>query len=440
MKHPSIKLNLLKALIGAFSLITIITAITTFNIIKEDTNEIFNDQLKQLAAMVTSTNISQLKNNITEDNDLKFSILVFDDNNKPLITVGKNYGISTSYQTNGYKTLEYNGEKIYTYSKKTADFTVIAIQPQSVRKEFIIYGSLMAVLPLLLFGIAFGLLMWYLLSRGIKPINDFGKTISKFDIENIQLLQTANLPQELIPLENSINKMARKLKQNINQQKSFIEDAAHELRTPLSALNIQLDLVKKSTNPKELEKNLQLLTQGVQRSVRLVEQLLTITRLECQNSVPKEFNKINLSKILSDVIMDLYFNAEKKNTSFDVSKEDIYIQAIESDIYMVLKNIIDNAVKYSPANSKIIVNLFKKENFGFFEVIDFGDGISDANKKRVFDRFYRVSNHKTTGSGLGLSIVEEICKKYHFRIELKDNQPKGLRFIIYFELPKTKKI
>lgn len=434
MKQSSIKHNLLVALIGTFTAITIISAIIIFNTTQEEANEFSNAQLQQTASLVAYTNISQLKVESPKDNDLKFSILIFDNQNRLIKTIGDNYGINTPASHEGYGEMQMGSEKIYYYCKQTDNFTVLSIQPKSIRDELSMIGSLLSVSSLLLFGVVFGLLMWFLLARGLKPVQDFGLQISKFDLDNIEPLATTNLPSELEPLAKSINQMAFRLKQNINQQKSFIEDAAHELRTPLAALNLQIDLVKKSETKEELSTHIKLLSKGITRSNRLVEQLLAMTRLEHIDNHKGESPKINIAEILSNVVMDLYIAAEQKEIIMEVSKEDVYIDALELDIYTVFRNIIDNAINYSPVNSTIIIKLYSSENKGFFEVIDQGAGIVDIEKNRVFDRFYRTLNHNTNGSGLGLSIVSEICKKYDFGVELKDNQPSGLIVLVSFVL------
>lgn len=299
------------------------------------------------------------------------------------------------------------------------------------RKELIIETSLMAITPFLLILPVLMLFIGWIVQREMFPLKLFQDKVSQLDEYSLKTLDFPLLPLELKPLADALNAMIQRLAIATQARKNFVADAAHELRTPLAALLLQLDLVKRSTDSKDQELALETLEKGIYRANRLIEQLLMLSRQEANETLtPME---VSLTQLVSDLLVSLVPLAEVKEIEFDVKQlEQITITAQEYDIQTAVANLLDNAIRYTPQGGSVSVSLYAKKHFAILTIADNGIGILDSEKERVFDRFYRVNNHASIGSGLGLSIVKEICQKYGAQLMVADNIPSGTVFTLKF--------
>ncbi|MDD2267705.1 ATP-binding protein [Sulfuricurvum sp.] len=423
----SIRSKLLATLMGTAFCAMSIAAIAVYFEVKDETNELFDYQLEQMAGVFLNTSTLSFdhfinKSNIEEiDND--FALIVYDAQHKKIYSTGMD--VSIPYPSIlGYKDQIIENKKWSSFSAKNNDKTVTVLQPEEARQEIAASTALMSILPFLIVLPIFALLIWFIVRKELSPINDFQNTVSSLDEHRLEPLIFSYLPRELKPLGDALNAMIERLKIALQARKNFVADAAHELRTPLSALLLQLELAKKSVDPKETQTALETLGKGILRANRLIEQLLMLARQE--KSSDRMDEKTDLTHVVSETLITLLPLAEAKKIELIVEQiEPASIIANEYDIQTLVTNLLDNAIRYTPQRGTVSIGLYILHNVAVLKIIDNGIGVNESNKERVFDRFYRVNNHHSIGSGLGLSIVKEICQKYDIKIILEDNIPSG---------------
>ena len=435
----SIKLKLIIILTAAIISATLITIAGVYSQIKNETNTLFDYQLKQVAEVFLNTSSipwDKFNNkNDKEQIDSDFAVVVFDNLHRQSYATGITQVIPYPNDL-GYKNITISKEIWHTYSLSNDQRTVMFLQPEIVREKFAASTAFTSIIPFLLILPIFAILIWTILKNGFSPLEEVQDTIAKLDEHTLEPLTFSKIPKELQSLIEVLNKTILRLKNAVEVRKNFVADAAHELRTPLSVLKIQLELVYKATDVTERKLLLHKLDKGIERSSRLVEQLLKLSRQENYSIHNTHCENIDLAQLVSDILVDSLPSAEVKNIEFEVNKlEKITLYADKNEFETVISNLIDNAIGYTPEGGLVVLNLFYQENMVTLEVCDNGIGINDKDKTRIFDRFYRVTNNSTIGSGLGLSIVKEICDKYNASIDVKNNFPKGTIFTIKF--PKT---
>jgi len=430
----SIRSKLLIAFTGTIFCVTTAAAIAVYWEVKDEANELFDYQLKQMATVFLNTNTISLnafntKNDMEEVDD-DFALVVYDAQNKKLFSSGLDFSVPYPNAT-GYQSQLIDREKWHSFALKNSKKTVLVLQPEKAREKIAASTAFMAIVPFLIAFPVFGILIWLIIRQGLLPLRDFQKKVALLDEHSLEPLAFSSMPLELKPLGDALNTMIKRLKIAIDARKNFIADAAHELRTPLAVLKLQLELAQKLTNTQDVQSSLNNLEKGVERANRLVEQLLTLARQE-RSEADRLPAKINMTQIVTDIVVSSLPFAEAKGVELEVRRiEQIYLTADEHEIQTAVANLVDNAIRYTPAGGIVSLNLYSQNHHAVLNVIDSGIGIKDDEKKRIFDRFYRVNND-SIGSGLGLSIVREICQKYGAKLTVGDNSPHGAIFSIEF--------
>ena len=234
-----------------------------------------------------------------------------------------------------------------------------------------------------------------------------------------------------MPFITAVNDLLDRLEREITKQKNFVADAAHEIRTPLAALQIQLELVQSADDAAERTAALAQLRSGIERLTHLSQQLLAMARLD-PGSTWKPTQKVDLSEVAIDVMGELWPLASAKDIDLgSVAHERTMVQGDPDALRMMVTNIVDNAIRYTPQGGKVDINLHRHPGTVELEVIDTGSGIPSEDRERVFDRFYRSVGNGTNGSGLGLAIVKRIAEQCGATITLdKGTGGQGLRFCV----------
>jgi two-component system, OmpR family, sensor histidine kinase QseC len=269
-----------------------------------------------------------------------------------------------------------------------------------------------------------------------KDLLTLGKAIENRDALSIELLNTNNLPNEVVPLVNKLNELFLRVKASVEKQNRFTADAAHELRTPMSAIRAQAQVAIMATDNVTKQYALKELMIGCDRSSHLVDQLLALARLEKTEKFHKSFEVINLEKLIKNLVANFSSTAKEKNQKIIIKSLMQQVTSMLSDEVLVMvmfRNLIDNALRYSPADS--VVQITVGNNDGRHEVVieDGGAGMTEVEISRLGERFFRVVTRDfSLGSGLGWSIVTQIATVLDFKIQV-DRSPclGGLRVKIH---------
>lgn len=293
-----------------------------------------------------------------------------------------------------------------TYVIPTDKYQIQVSQQESVRQHLAIelagtmFLPYLLITPFALFGLAL------VIRRGLKPLDDFKDELSQRNSTSLEAIQQQNYPEELLPTINEMNHLFERISQSQQEQRQFVADAAHELRTPITALNLQTQILL-SQFPEE--NNLHNLSKGLARMQHLVTQLLTLAKQDGSLSVQSQPMALKLNDVALNCVEQLMNLAMEKEIDLGFERNDpIHMISIEQSIHSIVFNLIDNAIKYTPSSGIINISVFQDASgMACIQIEDSGPGIDPALYDQVRKRFYRVHHHLEVGSGLGLSIVDK---------------------------------
>jgi two-component system sensor histidine kinase TctE len=263
----------------------------------------------------------------------------------------------------------------------------------------------------------------------VRPLGRLQERIAARKLDDMRPIDPRDAPVELAPLVDSFNQLLARLEANIMNQKRFIADAAHQMRTPLAGLRTQAELALRSHDQDELKRSLQQLVRGSVRATRLVDQLLSLARAETNQHAQVSFAVLDLEALARDVMRDWVPVALERDLDlgFESSGEPVLVRGHAVLLRELLKNLVDNALRYTPHGGTVTVRVLSptSRTRAELEVEDNGPGIPDDARDMIFERFYRVLGNNADGSGLGLAIVREIARQHHGEVALRDAQPQA---------------
>ena len=230
----------------------------------------------------------------------------------------------------------------------------------------------------------------------------------------------------------SLNALLQRLGQSLDTQRAFVADAAHELRSPLTALKLQLQLLKRAGSDAERGVAAEALAAGIDRAARLVEQLLTLARTEPGAAVTP-LQPLDLSELVREAVADTVPLALARGTQFELQADaPVPIDGDRAALSALVRNLADNAVRYSPPGARVELRVSAHHGVATLQVDDAGPGIPPAERERVFDRFYRRGQSDEPGTGLGLAIVRGVAQRHGATVALDDSALGGLRVTLRF--------
>nr|WP_321238258.1 ATP-binding protein [uncultured Tolumonas sp.] len=339
-----------------------------------------------------------------------------------------------SPQGTGWHDLPYADMTWHTFVDKRGELLVRVAQPQNVRWETLAGLSVQLFWPVLSLIPILAIVLWFGIGNGLKPLKRIASELETRNVDSMAAINADTLPDEIKPLIESLNSLFLRLEQSFTMQKHFIADAAHELRTPVMAISLQSELIRNAGNTQEREQATQQLQNGILRLTHLIQQLLTLARLEPDGqSVVQE--KFDVSTLCKSVILEKYILAKKKQIDLGfVSDEVAEINGDPHMLRILLNNLVDNAIRYTPEHGRIDISACRQKEFIEVSVRDNGPGIPAEERDRIFDRFVRGNEHQDVqGTGLGLSIVKRIAERHQATIELSDTENgKGLNVCVKF--------
>jgi two-component system sensor histidine kinase QseC len=335
----------------------------------------------------------------------------------------------------GFSEVTHNNEqwRIYALSIPKTTLLIEAGEKITLRQELVKRILLELFTPLLLMLPVIGLLLWAGIANALVTMRALIVQISKRSPEDLSHINLDRLPSDFVPLGSSVNQLLSKLENSFSTEKRFTDHAAHQLRTPLATIKLQLQLLEQVSKPEEQRAMLADLKQSTERASKLVTQLLTAARVSHQ---PIASMRIELYPLVARLIADLgpLVKSKKLDVALDAAP-DVVALADETLLSLMLSNIIENAVKYTPEGGKIRVMLVSDTRFARCIVTDNGPGIGEHERALVFTRFYRVDTPHVAGTGLGLAIAAEVAARLGGNIALGDN-PSGHGLMVEINLPR----
>lgn len=281
------------------------------------------------------------------------------------------------------------------------------------------------------------LLIWFGLSRGVAPINALQRRLRARRPDDLSAIEEQTTPVEITPLVTAMNDLLGRLSGNIEAQRRFVADAAHQLKTPLAGLRSQAELALKAAPNQEIEENLRKIVSGTTRATRLINQLLLMASAENPDRV--QLVPLDLNELARQITEEWVPQALDRgiDLGFEGTESAAMIRGHALLLTEVLNNLVDNALRYAPYSGHVTVSINMTSTEVRLVVEDNGPGIPSDERERVFDRFYRVLGTQTHGSGLGLAIVKEIAQKHHASVSIgaanASANPPGTRFTLTFK-------
>lgn len=319
----------------------------------------------------------------------------------------------------GIQTIEVEHEAYRVLVKTVSSGERIAIAQETViRNEIAEAGALRTLVPFLILLPILLLTIAIIVRKLFTPITALSKEIDLRREADLHPFQTEGLPLEIRSFVIAINRLLEKVSLSISVQQRFISDAAHELRSPLTALSLQAEHLSNVKMSTEAIERVSMLRRGLERSRHLLNQLLEFARL--QSSATSNISKISVKRVYLDVLEDLYPLAEAKIIDIGITdSDDVELTADETDLTILVRNLVDNAIRYTPNGGKIDLSIKLFSNQVQLIVTDSGSGIPMEYRQRVMHPFYRLVGNNEVGSGLGLSIVKQIVFKMNGEIRLE---------------------
>lgn len=287
---------------------------------------------------------------------------------------------------------------------------IVTGQQTSVRNEIARNSALRTLLPLVILIPILLILVSELIRQMFKPVKQLALDFDQRAQEDLREVSDAHVPSEIRPFVVAINRLLSRVTQSMALQRRFVADAAHELRSPLTALSLQSERLAAADMSAQARERLGALQSGLQRSRQLLDQLLALAR--AQETDKGQLVKVSVRRVYHQVLEDLMPLAEAKNIDLGiVGEKDANVLAQEMDLKILVKNLVDNAIRYTPSGGKIDLHIRRFKGRTILQVEDSGVGIPEHERDRVFDPFYRILGNDEVGSGLGLSIVKTIADR-----------------------------
>jgi two-component system OmpR family sensor kinase len=334
----------------------------------------------------------------------------------------------------GFATMRNPEGQWRTYSYISRDRIIQAAQPIGVRERLAAGVAVRLLLPFLVVTPVLGLLVWLAINRGLLPLDRVAGAVAARNPDSLEKLSLDTVPVEMHPLVVALNDLLERLSRALDSLKAFSADAAHELRTPLAALQLQVQLVERSHDDAERAQAMARLKAGLRRATHVVEQLLTLARQEGMADRRPE-GRVDLVALTGEVMAGLLPLAQDKGIDLGLvsTPEQAEMNGDRAALGILLSNLVDNALRHTPAGGRVDLSLDELEGGFAIRVTDTGPGIPAQERQRVFDRFYRGAGSDTPGSGLGLAIVRRIAERHGAVVTLTDNpQGSGLKVEISF--------
>ena len=422
----SIRANLLLWLSVALALFIVIVAGATYSFAHRQLSRILDDELRQFAQAV------HLREDWTEagtvriaPEDVTFAVRVYDDGGRLYFESGLPALPADAPQTldPGYSVVDSPDGPWRMYTHVTPQGVVQVAQPEAAREALARQLSLRMVLPLLLLAPLFVLFVAWVLRRGLAPLEETSRRVGARDALRLDPLPAAGVPSELAPLIGQINALLARLESSLGAHRRFIADAAHELRSPVAALALQVQVAARARTPDKRREAFLELERGIERAGGLVQQLLDLARLE-PGGQAAELATVEVGQLVRDVVSSLAPRAESLHVDLGADlPAPAHVMGNAAELRSLIVNLADNALRYAPGESAVTVSARDLGGAVELAVIDEGPGIAPADRERVLQRFQRGNGDSTHGSGLGLAIAKTIAERHHGTISLEDSHP-----------------
>lgn len=444
----SIRYFLLISLLLSITIAAAINGIGNYLLDEQVIQPYLDEQLVRIASLIdilfqSSNSNSKMRTDIigyldaTQPNsNQKFFFQVWDKNGHLLLRSSDQLNIPLKNAPDGFsdQVVHRNDWRIYSTVDTKLNVRIVVAELYNLRRELgddIAHSN--ANILLITYPV-FGILVWFIISLALRSVTRVTSEISNRASTFLEPVQTTEIPVEIKPLVVELNQLLLRLKLAFERNKRFSADAAHELRTPLAALKTHVQVALLADNDADRSKALLKVLESVDRSSHVVAQLLTLSRLGEEEALT-DVKPFDLHKLATEIIAYLAPHALEKDIEIELALSPSHPIILGNDtaIGILIRNIVDNAIRYTPPKGEVKVAIVETRSQVILKVSDTGTGIPIDLRERVFERFFRILGTNASGSGLGLAIVSQIAKLHHASITLSTpSNGIGLLFEVAF--------
>ncbi len=429
----SIRLFLVAGILATLTLFNFVAALRGYQTSMVEADQLFDNKLLDFARLVGRLDLADTHEELRLGNNLAFQVwdhdkLMAHSYHAPLEPI--------TVFDNGFDFSNFDGYRWRTYTRHEtmSGRWVIVAERTDLRYVLAENVVLESILPILLSIPLIGLLIWIIVSHGLKPLAALSKELKNKHVNDLSPVQAQNTRRELAQVVQSVNGFMVRLNRAVEREKRFSADAAHELRTPISALKVQLHNLSGEVDTGS--DTWQQLQQGVERMQHLVEQLLTLYRMN-PDKFSENCQEVDLYQVCEEVIARQYSLVESRQQHLALEGEHCMITGEVFALETLVSNLLSNASKYTPAGGNILVRVYRQGVRILLDVEDDGPGITETERERIFERFYHsdksLQKGDPPGCGLGLTIVSHVAHLHHADVSVGVSLfGKGSRFTVCF--------
>jgi two-component system OmpR family sensor kinase len=433
----SLRGRLLWFLLAAITIAAVAQAAIAYRTALHDADQIFDYHMQQMAlSLRSSTPISSA--NAQADNATNQSAPVEPEpgSDELVVQVWSPDGVRMFRSVSraslpqravlGFSNVKSNGTTYRVFSVQSNNQTLQVAQDMAVRRNMAGNLALRTLAPIAVMVPMLMLVVWWVVSESLTPVARVRKQVASRQADDLSPVSEAGLPDEVRPLVHELNLLFGRVRTAFDAQQNFVADAAHELRTPLAALKLQALSLERADTEEARKVAVGRVTAGVERATRLVEQLLVLARQEAGASEGAKPAPVDLADLARRTVGEMVGVAQAKGVDLGVEHvEKAHVLGQGGALAILMRNLVDNAVKYTPAGGTVDVAVRHEDGTAVLTVEDSGPGIPAEERERVFDRFYRIAGSEAAGSGLGLAIIRAIAERHGAKLGLDASERLG---------------
>jgi signal transduction histidine kinase len=433
----SIRTRLLVSLLSIVVLSAAVgAAVTYFNVLRQ-TESLFDYQLRQMALSLRDQGfIPPDEAAALANDDFDFVVQIWTADGTRIYASHPGQALPPRAVL-GFADVQLGEGTWRIFSTATGDRVIQVAQPLAIRRQLAAQAALRGVFPILALAPILAIAIGWSVGASLRPVRRLAAEVKRRDADALEPVAESGLPSEVRPLVESINALLGRLHRAFDAQRAFVSDAAHELRSPLTALKLQLQLLQRSTDASSRAEATSALSAGIERATRLVSQLLTLARAE-PGSPQEPLVPTDLAEAARRAVADVVPLADAKSIRLALDTQgDGIVEGDAAALRILVRNLVDNAVRYTPAAGRVDLTVTDDREHVVLTVDDSGPGIPASERERVFGRFYRgggdgVDGNQETGSGLGLAIVRSIAQRHGASLQMAESTLGGLRVAVQF--------
>jgi two-component system OmpR family sensor kinase len=423
---PSLRRRVLWLVLALIALVSVLQATSAYRSALGEADRMFDYHLQEVARSVHGGLPFS-----PGGSEMEFSVRIWSPDGTELYRSGARE--MPSQAVLGFSDALVDGVRYRIYSLRTPEHTIQIAQDLDARSQRARTLAWRAILPIVLLAPLLMLAVWWLIDTALRPVQRMRRQVAARPANDLSPLPVAGVPEEVLPLVAEINLLFDRLGRARTAQQQFIADAAHELRSPLTALKLQAQALRKPMEEGARQQAIERLNEGMERAIELSGQLLALAREEAGEVAVME--DIDLEQLARDAVSALLPQAQARH--IDIGLEPSPARSVRGQrpaLQVLLRNLLDNAIKYAPEHGTVDIRIEPDEDGGTRLIVeDTGPGIPEAERSRVLDRFYRVPGTHAPGSGLGLAIVKAVAERHGASIELGSSAKLGgLRVAVRF--------